>query len=58
MNTVIILTALAAGAYGLFVIGYMIGQDANHSKTWAAGYAAGLAKADEMWPEVKRWEMQ
>lgn len=40
--------------------GWELGQHSDRSKqqSWCDGYAAGLAKSDEMWPTVvRRWEM-
>jgi uncharacterized protein YecA (UPF0149 family) len=40
--------------------GWELGQHSDRSKqqSWCDGYAAGLAKSDDMWPTVvRRWEM-
>jgi hypothetical protein len=54
-------------AYWLFFLcaasAYWLGlRTARHDqrkvdRAWADGYAAGLAKADDMWPAVRRWSM-
>jgi hypothetical protein len=40
--------------------GWELGRYSDRTKqqSWADGYAAGLAKSDDMWPTVvRRWEM-
>ena len=51
---------LSCAAVG-FMYGMMYaGSNARRAdRAWTDGYAAGLAKADEMWPTVvRRWEMR
>jgi len=43
-----------------FVGGRLHGRYDSRSRerVWCDGYAAGLKKADELWPTVNRWEMR
>jgi hypothetical protein len=41
----------------MFLAGFAIGRDSKTGSVWANGYVAGLDKADDMFPAVRRWEM-
>jgi hypothetical protein len=55
---ILALIGLGWAASGFF--GYLQGRATVRriDEAWANGYAAGLAKADQMWPSVNRWEMR
>jgi hypothetical protein len=60
MNVTTLLVIWAVGYVAAYAVGYFRGRDDNgpREKAWAEGFAAGLARADEMRPSVNRWEMR
>jgi hypothetical protein len=60
MHTYGLLALTAVGYIAAALWGYLKGRENDRTldREWAAGYAAGLAKADKMWPTVNRWEMR
>ena len=60
MNTFLFISTLASSALSGYLFGWLAGRDDNRTKerAWCDGYAAGLAKADQMYPSVNRWEMR
>jgi hypothetical protein len=60
MNTYTIIAVWIVGHAATYLLGYLHGRETNKSRerAWADGYAAGLAKGDQMWPAVNRWEMR
>jgi hypothetical protein len=60
MSTYALLAITAVGYVAAAVLGYLQGRERDRKidRAWSSGYAAGLAKADQMWPAVNRWEMR
>jgi hypothetical protein len=58
MNTFLFISTLASFAVSGYLLGWLAGRDDNRTneRAWCDGYAAGLAKADQMYPSVNRLE--
>jgi branched-subunit amino acid permease len=64
MTPALFLTVTVLCSSLAFLLGYLTGRerDETREQAWAQGFAAGLAKADSMYPFVRpivnRWEMR
>jgi hypothetical protein len=57
MTTIIAFAVILIAFASMFLAGFAIGRDSKTGSVWANGYVAGLDKADDMFPAVRRWEM-